>query len=241
MFGNYEVGFRNWKKGTEKFKEHEESHAHKIASATMGQQSISSVCSSRSLTTQQLRREGLISHFHTLKTLLRQGVPIRGNTDLESNIYQFDLDKVWGDKGLKLPLDEKHYVTVHDVLMEQEQMLFLNVRRHLMNSILSKAFYSILSDESSDVSKKEQLSFSVRVCNENYEVSEDFVGIYECSQGLSSDALLHYTQGFHLQGNFLAEGNLDTCKENCKEIRLTRKWHGYFDVQEEIRKKLDYF
>ena len=30
-------------------------------------------------------------------------------------------------------------------------------------------------------------------------------------------------QGFHLQGNFLAEGNLDTCKENCKEIRLTRK------------------
>ena len=48
-------------------------------------------------------------------------------------------------------------------------------------------------------------------------------------------------QGFHLQGNFLAEGNLDTCKENCKEIRLTRKWQGYFDVQEEIRKKLDYF
>ena len=48
-------------------------------------------------------------------------------------------------------------------------------------------------------------------------------------------------QGFHLQGNFLAEGNLDTCKENCKEIRLTRKWQGYFDVHEEIRRKLDYF
>ena len=48
-------------------------------------------------------------------------------------------------------------------------------------------------------------------------------------------------QGFHLQGNFLAEGNLDTCKENCKEIRLTRKWQGYFDVQEEMRGKLHYF
>ena len=114
VFGNYEVRFGNWKKGTEKFREHEESHAHKIASAIMGQQSISSVCSSQSLATQQLRQEGLISHFHTLKTLLRQGVPIRGNTDLESNIYQFDPDKARGDKGLKLLLDEKHYVTVHD-------------------------------------------------------------------------------------------------------------------------------
>ena len=66
------------------------------------------VCSSQSLTTQQLRREGLISHFHTLKTLLHQGVPIKRNTDLESNIYQFDLDKARGDKGLKLLLYEKH-------------------------------------------------------------------------------------------------------------------------------------
>ena len=78
--------------------------------------------------------------------------------------------------------------------MEQEQMLVLNARRHLMNNILSKASYSILSDEPSDVSKKEQLSVSVRICNEKYEVSENFAGIYECSQGLSSDELLHYTK-----------------------------------------------
>ena len=50
-----------------------------------------------------------------------------------------------------------------------------------------------------------------------------------------------HLQGFHLQGNFLGEGNLDTCKENYKEIRWTRKWQGYFDVQEEIRRKLHYF
>ena len=71
----------------------------------------------------------LISHLYTLKTLLRQGVPIRGNTIYESNIYQFDLDKARSDKGLNLLLDEKHYVTVHDVLMEQEQMLVLHARR----------------------------------------------------------------------------------------------------------------
>ena len=189
------------------------SHAHKIASETSKEQSISSVISSQSLATQQLRRQGLISHLYTLKTLLRQGVPIRGNTDYESNIYQFDLDKARNDKRLKLLLDEKHYVTVHDVLMEQEQMLVLNARRLLMKNILNKAFYSILADESSDVSKKEQLSFSVRICDDNYEVSENFVGIYECSQGLSSDALLHYTKDillrFGMNGERMAAMSFD--------------------------------
>ena len=199
VFGNYEVGFHNWKKGTEKLTEHEESHAHKIARETSKEQRISSVISSQTLATQLLRRQGLISHLYTLKTLLRLGVPIRGNTDYESNIYQFDLDKARSDKGLKLLLDEKHYVTVHNILMERQQMLVLNARSLLMNNILSKTFYSILADESSDVSKKEQLSFSVRICDDNYEVSENFVGIYECSQGLSSDALLHYTKDILLR------------------------------------------
>ena len=74
---NPEAGFRNWKKAMEKFKEHEESYTHKIASAKVEQQSIISV-------------------------------------------------RYMSDKGLKLFLDEKHYVTVHDVLLEEEQMHVLN-------------------------------------------------------------------------------------------------------------------
>ena len=82
-----------------------------------------------------------------------------------------------------------------------------------MKNILGKAFYSNLAEESSDVSKKEQLSFSVRICNDNNEVSENFVGIYECSQGLSSDALLHYTKDillrFGMNGERMAAMSFD--------------------------------
>ena len=73
-------------------------------------------------------------------------------------------------------------------------MLVSCARRELLNAIQEKSFFAILADESSDVTKKEQLSFSVRTCSEEYEVSESFVGIYECSAGLSSDALLGYIQ-----------------------------------------------
>ncbi|XP_046842027.1 zinc finger MYM-type protein 1-like [Xenia sp. Carnegie-2017] len=201
VFGSYEVGFDNWKKGCEKFNEHENSYAHKEACATSdkGQLSISIACSSLALETQQLRRKGLISHLQTLKTLLRQGIAIRGRTDFESNIHQFNLDKAINDKALKLLLDENRYVTAHDILDEQKQMIVLNARRHLIVKILVRESFSILADESSDVSKKEQLSFSVRTCDDNYEVSEDFVGIYECLQGLSSDALLYYTKDILLR------------------------------------------
>ena len=85
-------------------------------------------------------------------------------------------------------------MTAQDILDEQSQMLVLNARRNLLQGILEKHFFSIISVESSDVSKKEQVSFSVRTCTDEYEVCEDFVGIFECTKGLSSDALLEYTK-----------------------------------------------
>jgi predicted restriction endonuclease len=206
------------KKGLERFKEHEESVAHKAAYAAtipkVGEQSsIASTYNTISLGTQQLRRQGLISHLQTLKTLLCQGVAIRGNTDSESNIYQFNVDKAINDRGLKLLIDENRYVTAHDILEEQKRALVLRARKHLLDEILTKEFFSILADESSDISKTEQLSFCVRTCNANYEVSEDFVGVFDCSQGVSSESLLHYTKDILLRcgmdGNRMAAMGFD--------------------------------
>ena len=51
--------------------------------------------------TQRSRVNGLISHLHALKTLLRQGVAIRGSDDSVSNIFQFNLDKAGTDYDFK--------------------------------------------------------------------------------------------------------------------------------------------
>ena len=70
-------------------------------------------------------------------------------------------------------------------------------RRELLAGSLEKNFYSILADESSDIAKKEQLSFSVRTCSNDYEVFEDFLGVFECMDGVSTDSLLHYIKDIH--------------------------------------------
>ena len=118
-------------------KEHEKSQTHKAAVCAMEKSnlSIASKITSLKLEKQNLRMQGLIPHLDTLKTLLQQGIPIRGDTYKDSNIYQFNLDKAATDSSLQFLLKEKHYVLAHDILEEQKQMLILEARRDLLDRI----------------------------------------------------------------------------------------------------------
>ena len=102
---------------------------------------------------QSHRRTGLISHHGTWKTLLRQGIAIRGRSDVESNIYHFNLDMAKNDHGLKLLVKEERYTTSHDKLDEQKNMLVLAARRGILAGILEEKFCSIFADESSELPK----------------------------------------------------------------------------------------
>lgn len=125
---------------------------------------------------QQLRRNGLVAHLSTLKTLLRQGVSIRG-TDDESNIMQFNLDKSAHEPGLIVLMADKRFMS-HSVLQEQNQLLVLETRKNLVTDIQEKEFYSIIADEACDITKAENLSISIGTCDEDYAITEDFLGIY---------------------------------------------------------------
>jgi len=58
-------------------------------------------------------------------------------------------------------------------------MLVKTTRRDLLSRVPEKDFHAIVADESSDASANEQLSSCVRTCNDCYEISEDFIGVYE--------------------------------------------------------------
>ena len=94
----------------------------------------------------------------------------------------------------------------HEILNDQERLIVLNARRALVQEINSNNFYSIICDEASDISKLEQLSFSVRTCNNSYETFKSFIGMLSCHQGLTSDALLKYIK------DILLRCNMDTQK-----------------------------
>ena len=70
----------------------------------------------------------------------------------------------------------------------------LSARRSLFNEVNSSKFYAIICDESSDISKTEQLFISAHHCTENYNVLEDFIAVMPCNEGLSPEALLKYVK-----------------------------------------------
>ena len=133
-----------------------------------------------------------------MKTLLRQGLAIRDHTDEESNIIQFNKYKEKHNTGLHLFTSEYLYFS-HEILNEQERLIVLDARRAVVQEINSNNFYSIICDEASDISKLEQLSFSVRTCNNSYEMFESFIRMLSCDQGLTSDALLKYIKDILLR------------------------------------------
>ena len=207
IFSDTADGFKNWKKGKERLEEHERSENHRNASKESRREQPDVACQidDQHQKQQHLRRTGLIAHLDTMKTLLRQGLAVRGHQDEESNIVQFNKDKAKHNDGLRLLMNENQYFS-HEILTEQERLIALNARRTLVEEINSNNFFSIICDEASDISKLEQLSFSVRSCNNSYETFENFIGILSCDQGLTSDALLKYIQ------DILSRCNMDTKK-----------------------------
>jgi len=201
------TGFRNWKKGKERLSEHERSDDHRNAliKARKLQRNIASDLDKQVADLQSQRRHGLVSHLNTLKTLLRQGVAVRGHTDEESNIVQFNKDKAIDNPDLALFLAENQYMG-HEILTEQEELLVIKARRSLINEINASGFYGIICDESSDISKIEQLSFSVRYCTDMYEISEAFIGVMPCDEGLTSESLLTYVN------DIMVRCSMDTTK-----------------------------
>ena len=118
----------------------------------------------------------------SLKTQLRQGLATRRRDSFESNIYQFNEHKAEHVPGLKLLMEEKKYMS-NDIVAEMEKMLVLTARRQILRSINGKQFFALITDESADISKTEQISISFRTTSETYDVKE-FIGIMPCKEGL---------------------------------------------------------
>ena len=59
----------------------------------------------------------------------------------------------------------------------------------IINKVKQAKFVSVLCDEASDSSNKEQLSFCLRYVDENGHICEDFLKYIHCQSGLSGKDL----------------------------------------------------
>ena len=99
--------------------------------------------------------------FTTIQFLARQGIALRGHEELQSNFNQLLLLRTRENPELRNWLDRKTSWTSHDIQNE-----ILQLMRKVLETIQKRDFFAILADETADISRKEQLSFSIRTVDD---------------------------------------------------------------------------
>ena len=93
------------------------------------------------------------------------------------------------DPCLKVWLKENKYVSPA-IANEQITAMGISVLHSVLTKIkhCSPSWYAIIADEATDIANREQLNLSIRWVNDDYEVSEDPVGLY-CLPDTKSDTI----------------------------------------------------
>ena len=63
------------------------------------------------------------------------------------------------------------------------------IKENLLQDIKKGQYYSVIADEASDTSNKEQMSLVLRFVDRNFDVRDEFLGFLHCISGFSGKAL----------------------------------------------------
>ena len=169
------AGFDNWKKAIERYNQHVYFGSHREAVMKielLKQDSIHALLSQQAMNDQKLHREMLIKQLSSLQYLLRQGVPIRGHDEMDGNLTQLLQLRSNDCPEISNWISERKYFSP-DILNEQIALMGLRVLRDVLNEIRSANWFSLIVDEATDISNKEQLNICIRWVDNNFEIHED--------------------------------------------------------------------
>ena len=182
-------GYCNWKnaRSTDKgFYTYESSRCHqqavhRLLAVPKSTHDISLALEKNLSNVQRQNRESLLKVISSVRYLAHQVLPLRGKKDdKESNFQQLLKLRARNDPVFTESLKRKNNkYTSPKIQNEILKELALTILPDVVEAIKAADFFSIMLDESGDVSNKEQAVFCVRWIDENLTPYEDFLGLYE--------------------------------------------------------------
>ena len=188
-------GFCSWSKAIERFRCHEKSNVHRaaagITSAANAGVNVANALSAAKQKQMAEARTALLSIFSSVQYLACQGLALRGHVDTESNLRQLLNLRAQDIPELQswLARNESKWLS-HDILNEMTELFAHDVLRTLKEEIKRAEFFSIIMDETADITVKEQVSVCFRVVTECLEIEELFIGFYQTAS-TTGDALFN--------------------------------------------------
>ncbi len=179
-------GFSNWKDGTVAFAAHEKSVTHKkavdaIITIPSTTQNVGEMLSSAHAEEQSRSRQCLLIIAENIRFLARQGIALRGDgNEADSNFTQLlHLRAIHQPQLLPWLKRKSDKYTSPQIQNELLKVMATTIVRNISNSIQINRYFSIMADEVTDSSNKEQVVVCFRCINKDFEPHEEFVGLYQ--------------------------------------------------------------
>lgn len=115
----------------------------------------------------------------TLRYLLRQGLPIRGHIDYESNYEQLLMLRAEDCPDLAAFLKKRrHKFTSHGIQNEMINLQAVDIVHTLVQQVKCNKLFSVMLDGTQDIAGNEQESFCIRHVDDDLNVMETFLGLH---------------------------------------------------------------
>ena len=197
-------GFTNWKDATWAFKRHEVSDAHKaavdaIVTILKITKDIGTALSEGYKREVETNCQMLLKIISIVLFLCRQGLPLRGHgDDSDSNFmqalkFQNEADTAAISSWIEKKRDK---FTSPQIQNEIIKSMSLRVLRNIITSIQSVPFFTIMIDETTDCTNKEQAVVVIRWVDDSLSVHEEFIGLHEV-ENIKANTLVRVNLSVH--------------------------------------------
>ena len=206
-------GFTNWKDGTRCFSRHETCDFHKVCTAALASTvDVGDMLSRQAATEKQASREYLLKLISSVRFLARQGLALRGDADeVDSNLHQLLLLRGEDYSPMSKFLEKQQLkYTSPEVQNEFLSIMALQVLRKVMGDIQEAVYFTVMIDEITDQSNREQVVLVLRWVDETLEAHEEFIGLYMTSS-ITADSLVSIIKDTLLRMNL----KIQHCRGQC--------------------------
>ena len=206
--------FKNWKDACASFRRHEISkfHIDAVHVITKPPPNVGEMLSQAHSEQKKLNSRMLLTIMQCLQFLGRQGLALRGHNDDESNFVQLlklrSHDQAEIDEWLARKGGDKY--TSPELQNELLALMFQALLREVVRKIQQSEFFTITTDECVDCANNEQLEICLRYVDDNVEVHEEFIGLYQIPNTLA-DTIVAALQDTLLRLNL----KLSRCRGQC--------------------------
>ena len=174
-------GFNYWNKAVERFRIHQESEEHdwakwKIVDAPKSTQ-IHEILDSQTSKQMAINRKCFMKLLQNLQFLALSNIAIQGHEKEKSNFFGLAKLRANDDEDLVNWIQKKRYNYMHHNVQNEllELMAKEVLNKNIMKHIQEAQFFTVMCDETTDVSNQEQAVICIRSVNDKFENREDFI------------------------------------------------------------------